>query len=299
MEIPNQWFEETAEYIKARLSDSPDTVIVLGSGLGILADEIKNPIVIDYSEIPHFPKSTVAGHAGRLICGLLNYVPVLAMSGRFHYYEGYDINQVTFPIRVFAKLGIKNLILTNAAGGVNLNYEPGDLMVIKDHINFSDVSPLRGPNLDEFGPRFLDISNLYDENILRIIEECSGELGIMVNEGVYAYRQGPNYETPSEIRALRTLGADAVGMSTVPEAIVGRHSGLRVAAISCITNMAAGILPKTLSHDEVKEVAEFSSRKFISLLTALVVSLYNQRNNLKNMLGEGNAKYLNGDVDGE
>jgi purine-nucleoside phosphorylase len=299
MEIPNQWFEETAEYIKARLIDIPDTVIVLGSGLGILADEIKNPIVIDYTEIPHFPKSTVVGHAGQLICGLLNYVPVLAMSGRFHYYEGYDINQVTYPVRVFAKLGVKNLILTNAAGGVNLNFEPGDLMVIKDHINFSGVSPLRGPNLDEFGPRFPDMSNLYDEELLRIIEECSGEMGIMINEGVYAYLQGPNYETPSEIKALRTLGADAVGMSTVPEAIVGRHSGLKVAAISCITNMAAGILPRPLDHNEVKEVAEFASRKFISLVTALVVALYNEKNNPKNMLGEGDVKYLDGNVDGE
>ena len=296
MEIANEWFLETADYIRARIGDVPDTAIVLGSGLGVLAEELENKIVMNYKDIPHFPISTVPGHAGELIFGMLNYIPVLVMSGRFHYYEGYDINQVTFPIRAFSKLGVKNLILTNAAGGVNLNYEPGDLMLIKDHINFSGVSPLRGKNLDEFGPRFPDMSNVYDNDILTMVEVACGELGISINEGVYAYLQGPNYETPSEIKALRTLGADAVGMSTVPEAIVAKHCGLRVAAISCITNMAAGILNKPLSHEEVKEIAEFSSRKFINLIKLLTISLYTENKKQKNYLEEGKGNLLNGDI---
>lgn len=291
MEIPNEWFEETADYIKARIPNVPETAIILGSGLGILADEIENKIVMKYNEVPHFPASTVAGHAGELIFGMINYTNVLAMNGRFHYYEGYDISQVTFPIRVFAKLGIKNLIITNAAGGINLNYNPGDVMVIKDHINFSGVSPLRGKNLDEFGTRFPDMSNVYDKEMLLIIEQLCGELGIYINEGVYAYLQGPNYETPSEIKALRTLGADAVGMSTVPEAIVARHSGLKVVAISCITNMAAGILPQPLSHDEVKETAALAGDKLSKLVKLLAIAL-----NKNNLLNEGKVSYLDGDV---
>jgi len=296
MEISSEWFTETADYIKARIPDIPETVIVLGSGLGILADELENKIVLDYREIPHFCVSTVKGHAGELIYGTLNYIPVLVMSGRFHYYEGYDISQVTFPIRTFAKLGIKNLILTNAAGGVNLNYVPGDLMLIKDHINFSGVSPLRGKNLDEFGPRFPDMSNVYDSEVLLIVEEACAELGITVNEGVYAYLQGPNYETPSEIKALRTLGADAVGMSTVPEAITAKHCGLKVVAVSCITNMAAGILAQPLSHDEVKETAEFASKKFINLIKLLVISLYMKSKEQKKLLSDGEGKYLDGNI---
>jgi len=296
MEISNEWYLETADYIKARINDIPETAIILGSGLGKLAEELENKIVMDYKDIPHFPVSTVVGHAGQLIYGKLNYTPVLVMSGRFHYYEGYDINQVTYPIRSFAKLGIKNLILTNAAGGVNLNYVPGDLMLIKDHINFSGVSPLRGKNLDEFGPRFPDMTNAYDNDIIMIVEEACAELGITINEGVYAYLQGPNYETPAEIKALRALGADAVGMSTVPEAIVARHCGLRVAAISCITNMAAGILPKPLSHDEVKETAELVSRKFMNLVKLLVVSLYMREKERKVLLTDGKGKFLDGNV---
>lgn len=289
MDMSNEWFLETSDYIKARIPEIPQTAIILGSGLGVLVDELENKIIIDYKDIPHFPVSTVAGHAGNLVYGFINYIPVLVMNGRFHYYEGYDITQVTFPIRVFKMLGIKNLILTNAAGGVNLNYEPGDLMLINDHINFSGVSPLRGKNLDEFGARFPDMTNVYDKNLIRIAEEACGELGISINEGVYAYLQGPNYETPAEIKALRTLGADAVGMSTVPEAIVARHSGLRVAAVSCITNMAAGILQQPLSHDEVKETAEFASRKFINLVKLLVIALYKEG---KSNLVSGKVNYL-------
>jgi len=296
METDNEWFVETADYIKARIPDVPETVIVLGSGLGMLADELENKIIMDYKDIPHFPVSTVQGHAGKLIYGMLNYTPVLVMSGRFHYYEGYDITQVTYPVRAFSKLGIKNLILTNAAGGVNLNYVPGDLMLINDHINFSGVSPLRGKNADEFGPRFPDMSEVYDKEILDIVNSACDELGITVNEGVYAYLQGPNYETPAEIKALRTLGADAVGMSTVPEAIVAKHCGLKVAAISCITNMAAGILKQPLSHEEVKETAEFASRKFMNLVKLTVISLYKKSKERKKSLTDGEVKYLNGDI---
>lgn len=293
MEINSEWFTETADYIKARFPDVPKTAIVLGSGLGILANELENKIEIDYKDIPHFPISTVKGHAGKLIYGMLNYIPVLVMSGRFHYYEGYDINQVTFPIRTFAKLGIENIVLTNAAGGVNLNYSPGDLMIIRDHLNFSGVSPLRGKNLDDFGPRFPDMSNVYDNEILSVVEQACGELGIHLNQGVYAYLQGPNYETPSEIKALRILGADAVGMSTVPEAIVAKHCGLKVVAISCITNMAAGILPQPLSHEEVKETAELASRKFVSLIRLLIIALYRQD---KGMQEAEKGKLLNGNL---
>ncbi len=293
MNIPNEWFTETVEYIMARIPGIPETAIVLGSGLGLFAEELENRIVIPYKEIPHFPESTVVGHAGELIYGKINYIPVLVMNGRFHYYEGYDMAQVTFPVRIFAKMGIKNLILTNAAGGINLNYVPGDLMLISDHINFSGVSPLRGKNLDEFGPRFPDMSNVYDRNILRIIEKSSEELGININEGVYAYLQGPNYETPSEVKALRTLGADAVGMSTVPEAIVAHHSNLRVVAISCITNMAAGILADPLSHDEVKETAELVSNKFINLIKLTIVALYKESVEKKVLTNE--VKELDGE----
>lgn len=268
-------FMETVSYIKARIGDDvPETALILGSGLGIMAEELDNKIIMPYSDIPHFPVSTVSGHAGELIFGHMNYVPVLVMNGRFHYYEGYDISQVTFPIRVFKLLGIKNLIVTNAAGGINYDFVPGDFMLIKDHINFSGVSPLRGKNFDELGPRFPDMSNAYDKGLSNLIHDIALELAIPIQEGVYAFLQGPNFETPSEIKALRTLGADAVGMSTVPEVIVANHSGIKVAGISCITNMAAGILDMPLNHEEVKETADRVGGQFKELIRALVASLY-------------------------
>jgi len=271
-------YMEAVEYIQARVNgDIPKNVVVLGSGLGVMAEEIVDKVVIPYKEVPHFPVSTVAGHAGELIIGKLNYAPVIAMNGRFHFYEGYDFEQITFPIRVFALLGVKNIILTNAAGGINYNYAPGDFMIIRDHINFSGVSPLRGKNMDEFGPRFPDMTNLYDAELSKRIRDLANDLKMNINEGVYAYLQGPNYETPAEIKALRVLGADAVGMSTVPEAIVARHSGIKVAGISCITNMAAGILDQPLSHEEVNETAALVREQFKTLIKNLVIDLYTNK----------------------
>lgn len=271
-------YMEAVEYIQARVNgDIPKSVIVLGSGLGVMAEEIVDKVVIPYKEIPHFPLSTVAGHAGELIIGKLNYAPVIAMNGRFHFYEGYDFEQITFPIRVFSLLGVKNIILTNAAGGINFNYAPGDFMIIRDHINFSGVSPLRGKNMDEFGPRFPDMTNLYDPELSTMIRDLAAAGNMNINEGVYAYLQGPNFETPAEIKALRTLGADAVGMSTVPEAIVARHCGIKVAGISCITNMAAGILDQPLSHEEVNETAALVRDQFKELIKNLALDLYTKK----------------------
>ena len=271
-------YHEAVEYIQARVNgDIPKTVVVLGSGLGVMAEEITDKVVIPYSEIPHFPVSTVAGHAGELIIGKLNFAPIIAMNGRFHFYEGYDFEQITFPIRVFSLLGVKNIILTNAAGGINFDYAAGDFMIIRDHINFSGVSPLRGKNMAEFGPRFPDMTNLYDAELSKRIRDLANDLKMNINEGVYAYLQGPNYETPAEIKALRVLGADAVGMSTVPEAIVARHSGIKVAGISCITNMAAGILDQPLSHEEVNETAALVREQFKELIKNVVMDLYTKK----------------------
>lgn len=267
-------FTKATEYIKNKMNgNEPKLAIILGSGLGGLAEKIENKIVIKYKDIPDFPISTVAGHAGELIIGNIDNTSIIAMNGRFHFYEGYDITETTFPIRVFALLGIKTIILTNAAGGVNLNYNPGDLMIINDHINFSGVSPLRGKNLEEFGTRFPDMSNLYDKDLREKLKEIAKNKNIDIQEGVYAYLQGPNYETPAEIRALRTLGADAVGMSTVPEAITARHSGIKVIGVSCITNMAAGILDKPLNHEEVKETADKVKTKFSELILEFVKTM--------------------------
>lgn len=260
-------YKETTEYIKQKIGNrNPDTAIILGSGLGVLKDDIENKIVIEYKDIPGFPVSTVEGHAGELIIGELSGKTIIAMNGRFHYYEGYDIKQTVFPIRVFALLGVKNVILTNAAGGINTNIKEGSFMVINDHLSFFAESVLRGKNEDEFGVRFPDMSEVYDkkqrEKMKEIIEKHTGNS----LEGVYAYMKGPCYETPAEIRALRVLGADAVGMSTVPEAVVARHSGMKVVAVSCITNMAAGVTDKKLSHEEVKETAERVKGEFKEII---------------------------------
>ena len=260
-------YKESAEFIKQKIGDKKiDTVVVLGSGLGVLKDDIENKIVIEYKDIPNFPVSTVEGHAGELIIGELSGKTIIAMNGRFHYYEGYDIKQTVFPIRVFALLGIKNIILTNAAGGINTSIKEGSFMVINDHLSFFAESVLRGKNEDEFGVRFPDMSEVYDKEEVKkmksIIEKHTGT----VLEGVYAYMKGPAYEIPAEIRALRTLGADAVGMSTVPEAIIARHSGMKVVAVSCITNMAAGVTNKKLSHEEVKETADRVKGEFKEII---------------------------------
>ncbi len=266
-------FKETVDYLKSKIFDIPDIAIILGSGLGTLADEITDKIIINYKDIPNFPVSTVVGHKGELIIGKLNNIPILAMNGRFHYYEGYDLKETTYPIRIFKLLGIKTLILTNAAGGINLNFEKGDLMIIEDQLSFFSESVLRGPNLDEFGDRFIDMSNVYDKEYIEILKPIMKKITGKCQIGVYAYMKGPTYETPAEIRALRNLGADAVGMSTVPEAVVARHSGLKTIGITCITNMAAGVKNEVLTHDDVKETAKKCENNFKQVIKELVVAI--------------------------
>jgi purine-nucleoside phosphorylase len=246
---------EAARAIQTRSPLKPAVGLVLGSGLGGFAQTLDKPTVIPYAEIPHFPTSTAIGHKGDLVLGTTNGVPVAVMAGRVHLYEGYRPEQVVFPVRVLARLGVKTLVLTNAAGSVNVNYKPGELMVIHDHINLMGANPLIGPNDEQLGPRFFDMSDAYDPALREIAEKACWKAGVTVRHGVYVAVSGPSYETPAEIRAFRTMGADAVGMSTVPEVIAARHMGLRVLAISCITNQAAGVSKKKLDHLEVLEVA--------------------------------------------
>ena len=247
-----------------------DIGVILGSGLGDYAEALEDAVKLPYSEIPGFPRSTVAGHAGMWCCGTLYGKRVVMMQGRFHYYEGYGMKDVTLPVRVMQKIGVKTLIVTNAAGGVNLGYHPGELMVIGDMFSMTAQNPLIGPNLDAFGPRFPDMSCAFDKELRALAHECANEQGFALREGVYAQMTGPMYETPAEIRMLRTLGADAVGMSTVPEVIVGRHGGMRVLGISCITNMAAGILDQPLNHAEVTETANRVKGQFRNLLDRII-----------------------------
>lgn len=247
-----------------------DIGVILGSGLGDYAEALEDAVKLPYSEIPGFPRSTVAGHAGMWCCGTLYGKRVVMMQGRFHYYEGYGMKDVTLPVRVMQKIGVKTLIVTNAAGGVNLGYHPGELMVIGDIFSMTAQNPLIGPNLDAFGPRFPDMSCAFDKALRALAHECANEQGFALREGVYAQMTGPTYETPAEIRMLRTLGADAVGMSTVPEVIVARHGGMRVLGISCITNMAAGILDQPLNHAEVTETANRVKGQFRNLLDRII-----------------------------
>jgi purine-nucleoside phosphorylase len=260
-------------FLQTKYKQMPKIGLILGSGLGVLADEIKNPVKIPYSEIPDFPISTVAGHAGQLVFGLLEGVEVVAMQGRFHYYEGYSFDKVTFPVRVMKGLGVETLFVTNAAGGINENFAPGDLMLISDHINNMGSNPLIGPNDDRLGVRFPDMSEAYSKELRDIAKEKATKLNLNIKEGVYVAFTGPTYETPAEIRAFRTLGADAVGMSTVPEVIVARHSGIKVLGISCITNMAAGILDQPLSHEEVIDTTERVKANFLMYVKELVKTI--------------------------
>ncbi|WP_432665559.1 purine-nucleoside phosphorylase [Wukongibacter baidiensis] len=262
--------KESAEYILSKVNVEPEIGLILGSGLGAIGDQIENPEYFPYNEIPHFPVSTVEGHAGRLVVGTLEGKKVVAMQGRFHYYEGYHMQEVTFPVRVMKLLGVKTLIVTNAAGAVNTAYKPGDLMLINDHLNLAFDNPLIGKNLSEFGTRFPDMSNAYDSNLRDKVKEIASSLNIELREGVYACMTGPTYETPAEIRMVRTMGADAVGMSTVPEVIVAVHSGLKVIGVSCMTNMAAGILDQPLDHSEVMETSAMAREKFISLMKEII-----------------------------
>lgn len=253
---------------------TPEIGIVLGSGLGDFARLVDRKAEVSYASLPGFPVSTVAGHAGKLIFGYVRAVPVVVMQGRVHYYEGYSMNEVVAPIRLMGLLGAKKLLLTNAAGGVNTSFTPGDLMLITDHISAFVPSPLRGENPQELGPRFPDMSRVYDIEMGRAVLEAGEKLGESLQQGVYLQWQGPNYETPAEIRMFRTLGADAVGMSTVCEAIAARHMGLRVCAVSCITNMACGILPQPLSHEEVQQTADRVKDKFQALVLESLESFH-------------------------
>jgi purine-nucleoside phosphorylase len=266
--------DEAVAYLEERLGGQrPRIAVVLGSGLGVFADALEQAVSVPYGDIPHWPQSTAIGHAGTLIVGRLGDLDVLCLAGRAHLYEGYTAQQVTFGTRVLAGLGVHSLVLTNAAGGINLTYEPGELVLISDHLNLQGVNPLTGPNDETMGPRFPDMSEAYSAMYRHVAKQVAAELGIEIAEGVYAGLAGPSYETPAEIRYLRTIGADLVGMSTVPEVIVANHMGLRVLAISCVTNMAAGILPQKIHHGEVLETGARVRDTLVRLLRTLLPRL--------------------------
>jgi purine-nucleoside phosphorylase len=265
---------EAARYIAARAAHySPRVAVVLGSGLGGVADAIDDPVEIAYDEVPHFATSTVEGHAGKLIVGSCGGTDVAVMKGRFHFYEGYSMEEVTLPVRVFSLMGIRSLVLTNAAGGLSERLSPGRLMVIADHINMMGDNPLRGANDERFGPRFPDMTAAYAQGYIDIAHEVAREIGVELAEGVYMALRGPSYETPAEIRMMRALGADAVGMSTAPEVIVARHSGMKVLAISCITNVAAGMTSAEIDHSEVMEVGSRAGRQLADLIVRVIPRL--------------------------
>jgi purine-nucleoside phosphorylase len=265
--------QEAAGWIRARTAGVPDVAIVLGSGLGDFAEGLTDAMTTAYAEIPNWPASAVIGHAGKLVVGALSGKKVAALSGRAHFYEGHDLRTVTFATRVLGLIGVKRLILTNAAGGINIAFKPGTLMVIDDHINLLGSSPLIGPNEDRFGQRFPDMTEVYSRRLRGIADDAARAKSVAVAHGVYVALHGPSYETPAEIRFLRTIGADAVGMSTVPEALVARHMDMEVLGISCITNPAAGVLPEPLRHDEVMEVAQRVKGEFSALLEGIVERL--------------------------
>jgi purine-nucleoside phosphorylase len=262
--------EEAAAAVRSRCGELPETAIVLGSGLGDFAATLLDAVATSYAELPHWPASNVIGHAGRLVIGNVGGKRIAALSGRAHFYEGHDLATVVFATRVMGRLGVQRIILTNAAGGINTGFAQGALMIIDDHINLLGTNPLVGANDERFGPRFPDMSEVYSARLRRIADDAARARGIPVSHGIYVAVHGPSYETPAEIRFFRTIGADAVGMSTVPEAIAARHMGLEVLGISCITNMAAGVLPQPLNHDEVMETARLVRGSFISLLEGII-----------------------------
>lgn len=265
--------QEAAEFINRRFDKQIKVALVLGSGLGAFADSIENAVKIDYQEIPHFARSTVEGHAGRLVLGTIANVPIAVQQGRFHYYEGYSLEEVTFPMRVFGLSGVKTVILTNAAGSLNSDFRPGSLMLIKDHINLMGANPLRGRNDARFGARFPDMTEVYSCALQKAAMSAARETNLDLRRGVYCALSGPTYETPAEIRMLREVGADAVGMSTVPEAIVARHQSMNVLAISCISNMAAGISEEQINHQEVMDTGAQVADVFNELLRKVIVSI--------------------------
>lgn len=270
MEYSYEFFKVSADYVKSIVPYTPEVAIVLGSCLGPFADTIEDPIVIDYKDIPNFLVSTVASHAGKLIFGTVAGKKVVCMSGRFHTYEGYDFEQLVIPVRLFKLLGVKATILTNAAGAVNVDYRPGDIMIVSDHIKLTGHSPLRGKNIEEFGPRFFDVSRMYTPELRAHALKCAEGTDLTVHEGVYYFFTGPQFETPAEIRAVRILGADAVGMSTVTEALTAAHCGMPLLCLSVMTNMAAGVLDRPLTDGEVDETAKTISTRFAAYVRKIV-----------------------------
>jgi purine-nucleoside phosphorylase len=264
---------EAAEYVRQMIGEDPVSIgMILGSGLGDLANELEDSVAVPYAKIPHFPVSTVPGHAGRLVAGMLGGKRVLVMQGRFHFYEGYGMDTVVFPVQMMRVLGIRNLLVTNAAGCVNTSWQPGDLMLISDHIKLIPDNPLRGINISELGERFFDMSTAYSEKLRAMAREQASKLGVVVREGIYQLFTGPSFETPAEVRFARACGADAVGMSTVPEVIAARHAGMEVLGISCLTNMAAGILDQPLNHEEVLETGERVKSTFSALVKVITAA---------------------------
>ncbi len=271
METVKQKTEKAVAFIHSVKKTSPRIGVVLGSGLGAFVDKMENKTLIPYNDIPHFKKVTVPGHDGKMVLGTVGGVEIVALQGRFHVYEGHELDDVVFPMRVMAKLGIDIVILTNAAGGVNLSYSPGDLVVLTDQINLSGRNPLVGPNDDEVGPRFPDMSRAFHPELIAHIEKAAQECGIKTQRGVYAGVLGPTYETPAEIKMIRIIGGDVVGMSTIPEVIIANHIGLKVCGISCVTNMGAGIVNQTLKHEDIKEEALKVMDNFTNLLNSAIV----------------------------
>ncbi|HST52071.1 MAG TPA: purine-nucleoside phosphorylase [Pyrinomonadaceae bacterium] len=265
--------EHAARFIRSRIDEDVRVAVVLGSGLGAFADSLEEAQPLEYTEIPGFARPTVEGHAGRMVVGRVEGMQVAAMQGRFHFYEGYTLEEVTFPVRVLGLLGVKSLVLTNAAGGLNNSFTEGSLIVISDHLNLMGTNPLLGKNDTRFGPRFPDMTTVYDHEYQEIAVCEAHEMGMELRRGIYAALSGPSYETPAEIRMLRLLGADAVGMSTVPEAIVARQMGLRVLGFSCITNMAAGVLDKPINHEDVIETGARVRETFAELLRRVIPKL--------------------------
>lgn len=270
MNEPFAFYEKTAEYVKSRAPFAPELGLILGTGLGPLAKQIENPVEIDYKDIPNFLVSTAPDHAGKLIFGMLEGKKLVCMSGRFHSYEGYDFEQLAIPVRLFKLLGVKQLIVTNAAGGVNEGYRPGDIMVISDHIKLNGASPMRGKNLPEFGDRFFDVSRMYTPRLRELALRLAKDTTLRVHEGVYFFMPGPQFETPAEIRAIRLLGGDAVGMSTVTEALTAAHCGIELLGFSVITNMAAGMLDQPLTTEEVSETGRMIEERFSAYLKSVI-----------------------------
>lgn len=265
--------KKSADYILSKIDYKPDIAIVLGSALGPFAEEVENPTVIPYGDIPNFLQSTAPNHAGELLLGQIEGKNIVCMSGRFHHYEGYDYDELVIPIRVLKLLGAKTVILTNIAGAVNADYVTGDIMIIEDHIRLMGDSPLRGPNMDEFGPRFFDVSDMYTKKLRELAKKCADEVGQTIKEGIYFYYPGPQLETPAEIRACRVLGADAVGMSTVTEALTAAHCGMDMLALSLMVNMAAGILDTPIDDDKVLEVIKGVTQEFVELTRCIIKNI--------------------------